>query len=102
MSDFQKFLDEALKNVDIEPVPEPVVREAYDVFEEIRAQVVKIRTDLDMTQKELASKAGLTQANVSKIEKGSSHPTVDTLLKIADGLGKRLTIRFEDFEGDEL
>ncbi len=102
MSDFQKFLDQALKKVDIEPVEDMPPRETYDVFEEIRTQVVKARTDLDITQKELASKSGLTQANVSKIEKGISHPTIDTLLKLAEGLGKRLIIRFDDFEGEQL
>lgn len=102
MSDFQKFLDQALKKVDIDPVEDIPTRDAYDIFEEIRTQVVKLRTDLDITQKELASKSGLTQANVSKIENGSSHPTIDTLIKLADGLGKRLVIRFDDFEGEQL
>ncbi|MCD8221060.1 MAG: helix-turn-helix domain-containing protein [Clostridiales bacterium] len=100
MSDFQKFLDQALKKVDIEPVEDTHKQDDYDIFEEIRTQVVEIRTDLDLTQKELALKSGLTQANISKIEKGISHPTIDTLLKIADGLEKRLRIRFDDFEGD--
>ena len=98
MSDFQKYLDEALKNVDINPIDYEEVFEEYDVFEEIRTQIIKARNDLDITQKELALKAGLTQANVSKIEKGISHPTIETLLKLANGLGKRLVIRIEDPE----
>lgn len=99
MSDFQKFLDEALKNVDFNPIDYEEVFEEYDVFEEIRTQIIKARNDLDITQKELALKAGLTQANVSKIEKGISHPTIETLLKLANGLGKRLVVRIEDPEG---
>lgn len=99
MSDFQKFLDEALKNIDINPTDYEEVFEEYDVFEEIRTQIIKARNDLDITQKELALKAGLTQANVSKIEKGISHPTIETLLKLANGLGKRLVVRIEDPEG---
>lgn len=102
MSAFQNFLDQALKNIDIEPVEDVPTQYTYDIFEEIRTQVVKIRMDLNITQKELASKSGLTQANVSKIEKGSSHPTIDTLIKLADGLGKRLVIRFDNFEGEQL
>lgn len=98
MSDFQKFLDEALKNVDIDTIDDEGVVEEYDVFEEIRTQIIKARNDLGITQKELALKAGLTQANVSKIEKGISHPTIETLLKLANGLGKRLVIRIEDPE----
>ena len=99
MSDFQKFLDEALKNIDINPTDYEEVFEEYDVFEEIRTQIITARNDLDITQKELALKAGLTQANVSKIEKGISHPTIETLLKLANGLGKRLVVRIEDPEG---
>ena len=99
MSDFQKFLDEALKNIDINPTDYEEVFEEYDVFEEIRTQIIKVRNDLDITQKELALKAGLTQANVSKIEKGISHPTIETLLKLANGLGKRLVVRIEDPQG---
>lgn len=41
-----------------------------------------------MTQKELAKKSGLTQANISNIEKGFIRPTIDSLKKIADATGK--------------
>lgn len=99
MSEFQEFLDQALKTIDINPIENEETLEEYDVFEEIRTQLIKARNDLDMTQKELATKSGLTQANVSKIEKGISHPTLETLLKLADGLGKRLVVRIEDPEG---
>ena len=63
------------------------------------ANIRRLRNQSGMTQKELALKAGLTQANVSKIEKGLSHPTLDTLLKIANGLDKRLVIRLEEPQG---
>ena len=99
MSDFQKFLDQALKNIDINSVEHEKENAEYDVFEEIRNQIINARNYSDMTQKELALKTGLTQANVSKIEKGLSHPTIDTLLKIAYGLDKRLVIRLEDQQG---
>jgi ribosome-binding protein aMBF1 (putative translation factor) len=100
MSEFQKFLDEALKNVNIDPTNEEDAIEEYDVFEEIRMQIMKARNDLGLTQRELALKSGLTQANVSKIEKGISHPTIETLLKLANSLGKRLIVRIEDPEGE--
>ncbi|MBS5035263.1 helix-turn-helix domain-containing protein [Dialister sp. i34-0019-2H8] len=32
--------------------------------------------------------------NISRIEKGQSMPSIATLAKIAQGLGKRLEIRF--------
>lgn len=47
-----------------------------------------------MTQKELAEKSGLRQSNISRIESGAASPTVDTLSRIAAGLGKQLKIEF--------
>lgn len=99
MSDFQKFLDQALKNVDTDSIEDSPSIDEHDVFEDIRKQIVKIRTASGMTQKELAQKAGLTQANVSKIEKGISRPTLDTLVKLARALGRQLTVRLDAFEG---
>lgn len=99
MNNFQDFLDQALKNIEIIPnETEPQLYE-YDVFEEIRSQIIRIRTDLGLTQKELAEKAGLTQANISKIEKGITHPTLDTLLKLANGLDMKLSVNLIPFEG---
>jgi len=47
-----------------------------------------------MTQKELAEKTGIRQSNISRIENGSASPTIDTLARIAAGLGKQLKIDF--------
>ena len=99
MSEFQKFLDQALMNVDINPMEDEPTIDERDVFEEIRNQIIKTRTDLGITQKELARKAGLTQANVSKIEKGISRPTIETLIKLARALGRQLTVRLDEHEG---
>ena len=99
MSDFQKFLDRALKSFDFDINDFEVIPVEYDVFEDIRSQIINARNEVGLTQKELALKAGVTQANISKIEQGSSHPTIDTLVKIADGLGKKLVIRLDDSEG---
>ena len=62
-------------------------------------RIRELREDRDLTQKELARKAGLTQANVSKIEKGISRPTIDTLIKLARALGRQLTVRLDEYEG---
>ena len=44
---------------------------------------------------ELAEKTGIRQSNISRIESGASSPTVDTLARIAAGLGKKLKIEFQ-------
>lgn len=95
MSDFQKFLDENLGNIRInedEVVPEAL--DDYDIFKEIRDMIIRLRHDSHMTQKELAAKCGITQANISNLEKGTSKPTIESLKKIADALGMRLVVEF--------
>ena len=99
MSDFQNFLDENLKLVQIDSAKQaddPV--SDYDIYQDIRDLVIKMRKDNHITQKDLAKRCRLTQANISKLEKGSTKPTIDTLKKISDALGMRLVI---DFIGKE-
>ena len=99
MSDFQKFLDENLDNIQIEGDDlEPDQTEDYDIYREIRDAVISLRRETHMTQKELAAKCGVTQANISNLEKGNSKPTIDTLKKIADAFNMRLIIRFIEQE----
>lgn len=99
MSDFQSFLDKTLTQIDVEAIKEKdnEVYE-YDIYREIRELVVAARDRAGLTQKELAAKSGLTQANISNIEKGTTRPTIDSLKKIADATGKRLVIQFGDRE----
>ena len=101
MTDFQKYLDEALKTVEIPSVTNEVQVFEYDVFSEISEQLVEARNNTGVTQKELAHRTGLTQALISRIESGKSHPTIETLKRLADGLGLRLVVSLETFEGGE-
>ncbi|MCI7605693.1 MAG: helix-turn-helix transcriptional regulator [Spirochaetales bacterium] len=97
MSDFQKYLDESLPKVNISEFsnsdPEPL---QYDLYAEIQEMITKERKKQKITQKELSKKTGLSQANISNIENGITCPTVDSLLKIAAALGKRLIVTFEE------
>jgi transcriptional regulator with XRE-family HTH domain len=43
-----------------------------------------------MSQSELALRSGIPQNYISLIENGKKDPTLSTLQKLADGLGKRL------------
>ena len=96
MSDFQKILEEKLKNAIIEDeVPETQAFE-YDILREVREAIVAIRKAKDISQKELAEKTGIPQANISKIENGRYIPSIPVLKRIAGGLEKRLTIEFTD------
>ncbi len=98
MSDFQNFLDTNLANIKMPSAVEIQQYKEYNVYSEIIEQIKSIRTAEKLTQKDLAKRSGLTQANISNIEKGIAKPTVDSLKKIADALGKRLRIEFDDRE----
>ena len=50
-------------------------------------QLIECRRALHLTQKDLAEKAGLGQAEVSKIERGRKSPTLDTYSRLAAALG---------------
>ena len=98
MSDLQSYLDEALKKVKLlEMDNHPLITE-YDIEAELRELIITTRTKLEITQKQLADKSGVSQANISKIENGSYRPSIPILKRIADALGKRLIIEFVDRE----
>ena len=59
----------------------------------IRA-VVDARTSQNMTQKELAERTGINQADISKLENGTRNPSVNLLKRLADGMGMALKIEF--------
>ena len=85
MNDFQKFLDEKLESIQLDNgIINGDIADSYDIYQEIRDAITALRHDNHMTQKDLASRTGLTQANISNLEKGSSKPTIETLKKIAD------------------
>ena len=96
MSDFQKLLDQALEKVNLTPVDDTPEMEEYDIDVEVRDLVISARNAANLTQKQLAQRSGVSQANISKIENGNYHPSLSTLKRIADALGKRLVVSFED------
>ena len=95
MNDFQKFLDENLGKVQLESDAATDTRvETYDVYGEIRDAIISLRRENHLTQKQLAAKAGITQANLCNLENGISKPTIDSLKKIADATETRLVVDF--------
>ncbi|AYF78113.1 XRE family transcriptional regulator [Nocardia yunnanensis] len=53
------------------------------------------RTELGLTQAELAERAGLTQAKVSRIEGSDTVPTLPLLAKLAEALDATLNIALD-------
>lgn len=56
--------------------------EAY----KIAVQVMDLREKHGLTQAQLAQLSGMSQADISRIERGSTSPTTRTLQRIADAL----------------
>ena len=56
--------------------------------------VIAARIENNITQEELAQRTGIRQSNISRIESGAVSPTIETLARLASGLGKTLKIEF--------
>lgn len=69
--------------------------------QELRAmgrQVKKLRKEQDITQEELARRAGIGRATVSRLERGEREPSFRTLMKISHALRVPLQALFETEE----
>ena len=59
----------------------------------IRA-IVDARISQNLTQKELAQRTGINQADISKLENGTRNPSLKLLKRLADGMDMVLKIEF--------
>ena len=57
--------------------------------------MIRLRHDSGLTQTEFARNAGMTQGNLSRLEKGKYNPTLSYLQKIVSKNGYDLDIRFK-------
>lgn len=57
-------------------------------------ELLKARDISGMTQKQLADRTGIYQADISKIERGIGNPSISTLKRLADGMGMDLKFIF--------
>ena len=89
MRTFNDMLDKQMQNEDFRKEYEAIQPE-MDV---IRA-VVEARTSQNLTQKELAERSGVNQADISKIENGTRNPSLNLLKRLADGMGMALKTEF--------
>ncbi len=89
MSEFQDFLNEQLQDDEFRKEWEDIQPE-MDV---IRA-MVDARISQNLTQKELAERTGINQADISKLENGTRNPSLKLLKRLADGMGMTLKLEF--------
>ena len=65
-----------------------------DTLYNIKRQIIKLREEQGISQKELAKKIGTKQSAISRLENDDYNPSVELLDKVAHALGKKLDIRF--------
>ena len=54
----------------------------------------KARKAAGVTQKELAERTGINQADISKLENGTRNPSINLLKRLAEGMDMVLKIEF--------
>lgn len=89
MRTFNDMLSKQLENEEFKKEYEAIQPE-LDI---IRA-IVDARTSQNLTQKELAERTGINQADISKLENGTRNPSINLLKRLADGMGMVLKIEF--------
>lgn len=66
--------------------------EETEALADIITAVIKQRNALGLSQRELAQMCGMPQSSVARIESFKTTPNVETLLKIMQPLGLKLTV----------
>jgi ribosome-binding protein aMBF1 (putative translation factor) len=67
-------------------------REVFERAYDLALQVIELRERHGLTQKQLAERCGIDQADISRIERGSTNPTARTLQRIAEALDAELRL----------
>ena len=89
VSSYKEYKEQALQD--------PQLRAEYDALQpeyDIIQAMIDARNAQNLTQKELAAKTGITQADISRIENGTRNPSLALLKRLAAGLGMQLKLEF--------
>jgi len=90
MGSYTKYRDEELKK-------DYQLKEEYDALEpeyDIIQAMIDARKSRNMTQKELSEITGITQADISRIERGTRNPSLEMVKRLAKGMGMVLKLEF--------
>lgn len=89
MCTFEEYRQEALEDKKVRKEYEDLQPE-YDIIH----AMINIRTTQNLTQKDLAEKAGISLSDIKKLENGTRNPSLNLLKKLAEGMGATLKIEF--------
>lgn len=89
MTDFDEFLEKQLES--------PEFRKEWVALEPAYAIIkamIDARNTNALTSKELSERSGISQSYITQLENGNANPSVKTLQRLADAMGKTLKIEF--------
>lgn len=89
MDNFRDYLENQLQDPEFEKEWQNLEPE-YNMMQAI----VDARKNHNLTQKELAERTGINQADISKIETGNANPTLSVLKRLAEGMDMVLKLEF--------
>ena len=89
MRNFKESLSERLNDANF--------KKEYDRLQpefSIIQAMLDARKASGLTQKDLADRTGIAQADISKLENGNANPSLRTFHRLADGMGMKLKLEF--------
>lgn len=82
----------------------PEVKAEYEALEEefnLARQVIALRKEKGLTQREFAERVGIKQSQLARIESGKQFPKLETLAKLAAGAGYEVQVSLVPRAGTE-
>ena len=70
-----------------------LLRKMTSPREDVVRQLREVRKAEGITQEHLAELVGTKKSNISRLESGRYNPSLDFLVKVADGLGKQISVK---------
>lgn len=76
----------------------PPLNDSAAIAAKCAHRLFELRRHGGETQKQFATRVHMTESMISRLERGDHVPSLATLCRLADGLGRRLEIVFHDHE----
>ena len=86
-----------LEDIKLELMKDPEFLKEYEAIQpemDIIRAIVDARIANNLTQKQLAERTGINQADISKLENGTRNPSINLLKRLAEGMDMVLKIEF--------
>jgi len=90
--DFEQLMDEIHEEARREGPKAVAELAAFGAHHRLAREVFDLRKSRGMTQRQLAAKSGIQQAEISRIEAGNSNPTLSTVAVLANALEAELSL----------